>query len=155
MKDDHIRFAMAQKTRISKSTTQASSPTEIPIVRDTTFVRIGADDVVPVGRRRDYQLSFLARGQELKAFGERQKSDTPGATGAQPVLVGGAVYELARVTVPHSQAFTMAMRIIDNELEDGRRSVEFVRLAVEGLLKQYEGKQSAGSPDSGDEDDQS
>lgn len=127
---------MAKPTRsITRSTTQAPKADGSPIVRDHLFVRVSANDTIVGTRKGTTSISFLLSSRD-PVFQGHPRADEDGAA-SQSLRFKTTLLEVAQVQLPASDAFALAMQIIQQALSTGRVHTSAFREAVNGMLDEY------------------
>ena len=83
---------------------------KFPIVRDGTFTRVVADNILVMNLGRDYELAFLQGGPELNSVAFFERNGKSGLR-IEPTPV---MTEVVRVRMSPDSAAHMAMHILEN-----------------------------------------
>jgi hypothetical protein len=111
----------------------------MPIMQDSTFVRIVADRALPIDLGLDIELAFLQFSQSLKSITQKEDHE------AWEMVAN--ITEVVRVRLTRSSALDLAMQIIkDGILSDSVKGVGVARAVVKWT-------EEAKSTDSGSQTD--
>ena len=132
---------MAEDKKPAKPSKARDNPKPITIERDSQFIRIAADDALPIGRKYHLQIAFLSEDRNPTHIERRlEGSSQSGSVGVRRILFEPAMVELARVRLPYPRAFNMAMQVLGAFLESDPTQLARVKAAVLGLIEAYENK---------------
>jgi len=128
---------MSKRTQSSKrNVEQTDAPRMLPVNKDSSFVRISADDIIVVHRKRDVLISLIANGPEPIEQALHGRPENGAAV--QKVHLKQSFTEIARVGLPAAIAFNMAMNIIEAAVQNRNVPIEQFRVRFLAMLDEHD-----------------
>lgn len=104
---------------------------QVPVERDSCFVRCVADEGVPIGLGRDIEFAFLQFSPKIHSKSTRVVDEE---TEEEGFALSPALTEVARVRMGPHQAMAFALATIDSLLKSGRVNLEALEKSITELV---------------------
>lgn len=104
---------------------------QVPVERDSCFVRCVADEGVPIGLGRDMEFAFLQFSPKIHSKSTRVVDEE---TEEEGFALSPALTEVVRVRMGPHQAMAFALAAIDSLLKSGRVNLETFEKSITEMV---------------------
>lgn len=104
---------------------------QVPVERDSCFIRCVADEGVPIALGRDIEFAFLQFSPKIHGKSTRVVDEE---TEEEGFALSPTLTEVARVRMGPHQAMAFALATVDSLLKTGRVNIEALEKSIAELV---------------------